>query len=339
MFRFHLANKQCKHILFGGCHDNGYLTILEQYKHDNETSARITLLETIPAQSGFYTLNLRMTRFPSVFRSEPLERMLYLPSLQARELQHQQPLAPITDSVSSPAVSSKALSIITPESSPPQAKKVPAPTTVKTPASIKTTPPIKVQPTTSKTPPPPSWATAAVTNGIPDKGFTISAGRRSKPTTLRFILYTKNGYRVDQPLPPSSSNDIHNLHALMGKGKLCNEHFLKGKCQSARCNYMHTGRLSAGELNALKHKARKISCPEKIGCEDYACYCGHVCPYEKGGKCTKEPCNFMDVHGIDRVCFFLALFTLDHPTDRSHRHRLSNTTKMARLRSCPPPKG
>jgi hypothetical protein len=299
MFRFYLANKQCKHIIFGGCHDNGYLTTLEQYKHDSDKAARITLLETIPAQSGFYALNFKMARFPSVFRSEPLERMPYLPNLQAQQLQAQQLVTPSTDGVSSPLISSKAPSIVTPESSPPQAKRTLGTPRMKAAVTATTSQPIKT-PLAAKTTPPASWASAAVTNVTTDKNFTIAA-RRQKPAVLRFILYTEKGYRVDAPLPPSSSNDIHNLHALMEKGKLCNEHFLKGKCKASKCNYMHTGKLSAGELNALKHKARKISCPEKVSCDDYGCYCGHVCPYEKSGKCTKDNCNFQDVHGVDRV--------------------------------------
>jgi hypothetical protein len=306
MFRFYLANKQCKHIVFGGCHDTGYLTILEQYKHDIEKANRITLLETIPAQSGFYALNFKMARFSNVFRSEPLERMLYLPHLQAQQLQApqlqaQQSITPSTTGVSSPIISSKAPSIVTPESSPPQAKKALGTPVVKAAVAATKTPQPTRTPLAAKAEPPASWASAAVTNGITDKNFTI-ATRRQKPAVPRFILFTEKGYRLDSPLPPSSSNDIHNLHALMEKGKLCNEHFLKGKCQSSKCHYMHTGKLSAGEINALKHKARKISCPEKIDCNDYGCYFGHVCPYEKGGKCTKENCNFLDVHGIDRVC-------------------------------------
>jgi hypothetical protein len=308
MFRFHLANKQCKHIIFGGCHDNGYLTTLEQYKHDNERSSRITLLETLPAQAGFYALNFKMVRFPSVFRSESLERMIYLPNLQASQLQAQQPLTPSTNGVSSPIVSSKAPSVVTPEPSPPQTKKIPAANGVKTPdtPAATVTPQVAKTPVASKTQPPASWASAAVTNSTPDKNFTIATGRK-KPTVVRFILYTEKGYRVDAPLPPPSSNDIHNLHAFMEKGKLCNEHFLKGKCQATKCHYMHTGKLSAGELNALRHKARKISCPEKESCDNYGCYCGHVCPYEKNGKCTKDNCNFTDVHGISRVCVSLLL--------------------------------
>jgi hypothetical protein len=301
MFRFYLANKQCRHIIFGGCHDNGYLTILEQYKHDIENAARITLLETIPAQSGFYGLNFKMARFSSVFRSEPLERTPYLPNLQAIQLQAHQPLIPSTSGVPSPIVSSKAPSIITPDTSPPQSKKIPdTPVAQAAVAPPNTEQPDKA-PLAAKTTTPASWASAAVANGVIDKNLTI-ATRRQKPAAPRFILYTKTGYRVDAPLPPPSSNDIHNLHAIMGKGKLCNEHFLKGKCQASKCNYSHAGKLSAGELNALKHKARKLSCPEKIGCDDYSCYCGHVCPYEKNGKCTKDNCNFLDVHGIDRVC-------------------------------------
>jgi hypothetical protein len=39
---------QCKHVIFGGCHDNGYLPTLDPYKRDQNTAPRISLLETLP---------------------------------------------------------------------------------------------------------------------------------------------------------------------------------------------------------------------------------------------------------------------------------------------------
>jgi hypothetical protein len=74
MFRLFLANKQCKHIIFAGLHDNGYLNILKPYEHDSDISSQITLLETLPAESGFKALGLRIVSFDNVFRTKAFDR-------------------------------------------------------------------------------------------------------------------------------------------------------------------------------------------------------------------------------------------------------------------------
>jgi hypothetical protein len=69
-FRLFLANKQCKHIIFAGCHDNGYLNILRPLSHDPEKQQRVTLLETLPSQPGFKDLSFNMIKFPKIFKTE-----------------------------------------------------------------------------------------------------------------------------------------------------------------------------------------------------------------------------------------------------------------------------
>ena len=70
--RLFLPNMQCKHVIFGGCHDNGYLPTLDPYKRDQNTGPRISLLETLPIQPGFTQLGFKVVQFPTVFRSDPL---------------------------------------------------------------------------------------------------------------------------------------------------------------------------------------------------------------------------------------------------------------------------
>jgi hypothetical protein len=73
MLRTFSDNPTCRHIIFGGCHDAGYLLNLEQFKHNEQKAARISLLETTPAYRGFADLALfKRARFDSVFKSEPL---------------------------------------------------------------------------------------------------------------------------------------------------------------------------------------------------------------------------------------------------------------------------
>jgi hypothetical protein len=223
-----------------------------------------------------------MARFPSVFRSEPLERSANQNPVLGQNGSSTDKGSPVGKSRIPPAAADIELPLQVP------AVAVNAPLQ-KAPLALKTS-----AAAVSST-----WASAVVGNGTTEKNITVT--RHKKPAVIRFILYNYEGYRVDTTLPPPTSNDVHNLHALMGQGKLCNEYFLKGKCTMTQCKYLHTGKLTAGELNALKHKARKLSCTKKIGCDDYGCYCGHVCPYERNSKCSKEGCHFEDVHGIDRV--------------------------------------
>jgi hypothetical protein len=73
MLRTFSDNPTCRHIVFGGCHDQGYLVNLEQFKHNTEKASRITLLETTPARRGFTEFaNFKRTRFDDVFKTDPL---------------------------------------------------------------------------------------------------------------------------------------------------------------------------------------------------------------------------------------------------------------------------
>lgn len=95
MLRVFLANPSCKHILFAGCHDNGYLPNLETYKHDEAVSSRITLVESTPAQPGYSNLNMKTIRLDSVFRTTPLpDRVIMAPP---------PPISPASSAQPSPA--------------------------------------------------------------------------------------------------------------------------------------------------------------------------------------------------------------------------------------------
>jgi hypothetical protein len=80
MLRTFSDNPTCRHIIFGGCHDAGYLLNLEQFKHNEHKAARVTLLETTPAFRGFTELaHFKRARFEDVFRSEQLPESMPLP--------------------------------------------------------------------------------------------------------------------------------------------------------------------------------------------------------------------------------------------------------------------
>ncbi|OAL50488.1 hypothetical protein IQ07DRAFT_428295 [Pyrenochaeta sp. DS3sAY3a] len=73
MLRTFSDNFTCRHIIFGGCHDAGYLLNLDQFKHNETKAALIALLESTPAYRRFAKLpNFKRANFDDVFRNEPL---------------------------------------------------------------------------------------------------------------------------------------------------------------------------------------------------------------------------------------------------------------------------
>ncbi|KAI1414024.1 hypothetical protein F5Y13DRAFT_159567 [Hypoxylon sp. FL1857] len=70
--RLMVYNLQCKHIIFGPCHDRGYIVELRPYRLETSTATRLSLLETTPASYEFQELGFRRVKFADVFRSEPL---------------------------------------------------------------------------------------------------------------------------------------------------------------------------------------------------------------------------------------------------------------------------
>lgn len=71
MLKVMLHISSCRHVYFGPCRDNGYLTLLEEYKHD-PVRDKLSLFSAEPAEPGFLDLGFEMISFPSVFRSDPL---------------------------------------------------------------------------------------------------------------------------------------------------------------------------------------------------------------------------------------------------------------------------
>ncbi|KAI4124588.1 MAG: hypothetical protein LQ338_004726 [Usnochroma carphineum] len=68
-----LSNIQCKHILLGVAHDNGYVPALDPYKNNPMTASRISLLRPIRTGWEFQSLPFGFVEFDSsIFRTEEL---------------------------------------------------------------------------------------------------------------------------------------------------------------------------------------------------------------------------------------------------------------------------
>lgn len=72
MFEHFVANPTCHYILFGACHDNGYVRLLEKYVADDALRQRIILLNSFGVGKEFASLNFSSTSFTGVFGDSPL---------------------------------------------------------------------------------------------------------------------------------------------------------------------------------------------------------------------------------------------------------------------------
>lgn len=71
--RLFLSNVQCKHVMLGVAHDNGYVPALDPYKSNPATASRISLLRPIRTGWEFQGLPFEFVDFDSfIFRTEEL---------------------------------------------------------------------------------------------------------------------------------------------------------------------------------------------------------------------------------------------------------------------------
>ncbi|KAL2352892.1 C-x8-C-x5-C-x3-H type zinc finger protein [Cryomyces antarcticus] len=272
MFRLFIHNNQCKHIIFGGCHDNGYLPNLDPYKR--ESAPQISLLETTPLERGFTALGFPKVSFTSVFRSDQLPdrpNMSTISPLQHSALPHR----PATFGPIAPPSQQQGI------------------------ASTASTQPKLVGPGTSTTSPPNSWAAVGKANAT-EKTINIAA---AKFAPRKFILLNAYEERLDPELPRADKNAVNRLHERIKREKVCNDYHIRGTCEAGKyCDYAHGERLSPSEQLALRHKARARSCPSRSACRHFDCTFGHVCPY--GEDCQFEQCYFRELHNIDENVAF-----------------------------------
>ncbi|KAK8225425.1 C-x8-C-x5-C-x3-H type zinc finger protein [Phyllosticta capitalensis] len=270
MMRLFITNVQCKHVLFGGCHDNGYIPNLEPYKHDAKMSKQLALLETTPAQPGFHALDLKIVKFDSVFRDEELperiERVVTQPPPPPPQT------LPIRQNSSPVSTTASPLQTITPLSS----------TRSETPSTNANA----------------SWATLSKA-GV--QGRTISIAP-TKPPQRKFVYLNAYDQRLDEKLPKPDRMTVERFHARIAKQKICNEYHLKGTCSNGvACPYAHGEPLSATDKNMLRHKARSLQCVMSSDCRNPDCFMGHHCPFDDG--CPRgDNCYFSHTHDMDRVC-------------------------------------
>ncbi|KAF9701721.1 hypothetical protein EKO04_000380 [Ascochyta lentis] len=287
MLRTFSDNPTCRHIIFGGCHDAGYLLNLDQFKHNEAKASRITLLESTPAYRGFAELpNFKRANFEDVFRSDPLPESApaintAMSAAQSAPPSAQSPLVMRSLTNKTPPTASVAARVASPSPS------TPAPSVSATESSED------------------SWASVGKVGTERTNSISILPTAKSKANTKKkYAYFNKSEERLDEPLPPRERAAVDALDARMKKNgkKMCNNFHLGGSCAQGKfCHFQHEPKLSLGEQNALRYKARSLACHNRY-CEDIDCYLGHQCANERDfGYCRFESsCHLRATHGMDK---------------------------------------
>ncbi|KAF2688800.1 hypothetical protein K458DRAFT_414498 [Lentithecium fluviatile CBS 122367] len=293
MLRTFSDNPTCKHIIFGGCHDAGYLLNLDQYKHHANKAARITLLESTPAYRGFTDLpNFQRTRFDSVFKNAPLPD--FYPQQQYTQAPVQTPVQPTAPATFQPL--KRALTNGSPAPTPPPVSATPAASSPSTTVSSLAYPTPESEA---------SWATVGKAGVSPNENISIAPKTNPKK---KWAYYNKEGQRLDEALPLRDQAAAQAIDQRMKKAgrNLCNHwHLNKGKCHNKEsCKFQHEPKLTPAGTIALRYKTRSLACKDRY-CENIDCYLGHQCTFERDqGSCPyPDTCNLAHTHGMDKQKF------------------------------------
>jgi hypothetical protein len=275
----------CRHVFFGPCRDNGYLTLLEKYKRDPIKKEKLTLVTTEPAGPGFVGLGFTIVVFPSVFRAEPMD------TISARY-----PMSPV-----SPADLDIGI-----QPFPPAPGLTPGPSQYAvseegSSGSARSVSNGNGSATGSTSGGASTWAvTAKLSNGP----IIDIYSKQKPPPKLKYALFNATNMRVDERLPAADPTAIRSLdNKARAQGcNFCNHYHLTGRCDKAEnCEYQHEPNLSASERLALWHKSRGIVCSDQQWCDSPYCLSGHHCKNIYDGRpCIwGTRCFFKDTHEAD----------------------------------------
>jgi hypothetical protein len=96
VFEQFVRNPTCRHVIFGACHDNGYVRVLEKYEK-NAVAERVTLLHSFDTGREFGSLKFQSTKMETIFRTEHVGH-LKSPALAMRQTLTQENVYVTTDS-------------------------------------------------------------------------------------------------------------------------------------------------------------------------------------------------------------------------------------------------
>ncbi|KAH8785901.1 hypothetical protein F5883DRAFT_446208 [Diaporthe sp. PMI_573] len=285
MLKQMLHATSCRHVFFGPCRDNGYLNLLEEYKHDPIKKDKLTLVTTEPAGPGFISLGFTIVAFPSVFRAEPMD------TISARY-----PMSPVPPAGLDIGI----------QPFPPAPGLTPGPSQYAVSEEGSSGSALSVSngngsATGSTNGGTSTWAvTAKLSNGPVIDIYS----KQKPPPKLKYALFNAANMRVDERLPATDPMAIRSLeNKARAQGcNFCNHYHLTGSCDKAEnCEYQHEAKLSSSERLALWHKSRGIVCSDQQWCDSPYCLSGHHCKNIYDGRpCIwGARCFFKDTHEAD----------------------------------------
>ncbi|KAG7141713.1 hypothetical protein HYQ45_001752 [Verticillium longisporum] len=253
LLRLFHKNPTCRHVIFGACHDNGYVRELEKRFPSPEARDRLTLLESFQVGREYRSLGVRKTvRMESIFRTDFLSG----------------PVSPLLSSTTT-AVSRSPTASSSGVSSEGHAAHQ-APTWARAAAS-------------------PSDEGAAQHGGGGSTGHTPPSAvtaRRFLDLESGAILVNAQGQRVDAELPalaPGAATSWNRKTNECGM-RFCRTFQLSGRCANKMACGYSPATLSEEERMVYRSLMRRQKCHVGPGCRDRTCCYGHHCSCE-GAKC------------------------------------------------------
>ncbi|KAI9695382.1 MAG: hypothetical protein M1820_008677 [Bogoriella megaspora] len=285
-----IANVQCKHIYFAGCHDVGYINLLQPFSGNSEQSKRITLLKGPSFHSGFTALGFEIQEpkgyFRNIFRATPLE--LYTNGHAAPNTK------PVLATKPTTTPASITVPLYTSRNDPTNSSQVckyflqgkctfgSSCRNVHPSQPIAPKSPLLTQdPPTNQRSELPASSTLAATH-LPRSGNEPYPGA---------IPVNNNSYRLDFYMPPPSALALRDWKARTSRQGVCNTHHLGAGCTNADCKYDHSP-LSLEQLEVLKVMNKGQPCKRGGACRKADCRNGHVCQKE---------CRGSKIHGLCRL--------------------------------------
>ena len=266
MFHLFANNTQCKHLIFGCCHDAAYVPTLERYTCNPIMASSITLLKSYEVLTFFKGLPFEFVEFPSVFRSTPYKETDRL----AEDIDYVQ-------------YSQQEIDF---NCTPPQTEKHSAKEEAGTNEAIA------------------KWQASAGTSWPVLAPARPRAKAPSDWATEKKVLLNINDERVDQELGEIEHETSESMLDRIEERRFCLFHHLQKSCfthlAGKPCNYRHEPRLNEQELRFLKRESQRRPCSFGSRCRRPDCIYGHVCTNQP--CCERGPnCHIHIFHVIDNT--------------------------------------
>ena len=244
MTRWHLGNVNCKQLLLGISHDNGYAPFLDNILLNDQMRERVTIIEGVPTAQEILATNVEILDLEmELFRKDKL--VARVANHDPRKTSHEQiPVftspSPSNSSIVTPSTHSGSYAFAANSIS----GAAPAPK-ISTPLSKQFT-----APTRSKT------------------GGRKGAGNWSPGP---------RGFDIQVKVSAAALNAMKNRK---GDNKLCNNFFARQECnKGSECPFVHNYTASSDEIDAIKQLSRMNPCVNGQYCEDTKCIYGHHVSY------------------------------------------------------------